>query len=181
MIEGKRIRLRPWRREDIDLFHAWFNDPDVTQYLGNAYPNVSREEEESFYEQGAKDKYRYCIETVQDGRLIGNCALDRVAPVHRSGMIGIVIGDKEYWSQGYGREALALLLEIGFDGLNLHRIWLEYGAFNARGERCYRALGFREEGRRRDAWYVRGAYHDVVMMGILEQEYRERQQAGAAG
>jgi RimJ/RimL family protein N-acetyltransferase len=181
MIQGKRIQLRPWCREDIDLFLDWFNDPEVTQYLGNAYPNVTREDEESFYDQGAKDKYRYGIETLGDGRLIGNCELGQVNLVHRSAMIGIVIGDKECWNQGYGREAIGLLLEIGFDGLNLHRIWLEYGAFNARGERCYRALGFREEGRRRDAWYVRGTYHDLVMMGILEQEYRERQQAGAAG
>ena len=171
-MEGRRIILRPWAREDIAAFLVWFNDPDVTQYLGNAYPNLSREAEEAFYDQTAMDKHRYGIVTRDGGLLIGNCAITHIDSQHRSAEVGIVIGSKAHWGQGFGREALGMLLEIAFDGLALHRVGLTYGAFNIRGERCYRAVGFREEGRTRDAWFVRGQYYDLVSMGILEHEYR---------
>ena len=172
MISGKRIALRPWQRDDIDAFMRWFNDPEVTQYLAIPYPCVTREAEEAFYEKAAKEPHHYCIVTQPQGRLIGNCAFHDLDLTHRSAEVGIVIGEKDAWNQGYGREALAMMLEIGFQGLGLHRIQLQYGAFNQRGEACYRAAGFREEGRRRDAWFVSGAYHDLVLMSMLDDEYR---------
>ena len=177
MVAGKRVLLRPWQRSDIESFLRWFNDPEVTVYLSDPYPHLSREQEEAFYEQATKDKNCYCIVTKDGGKLIGNCSFNELDLKHRSAMVGIVIGEKEYWGRGYGREALELLLEIGFDGYGLHRIALGCGAFNERGLRCYAAAGFVEEGRRRDAWLIKGVFHDLVLMSILEDEYRQRRSA----
>jgi len=176
MISGSRINLRPWRKEDIDLFIKWFNDPEVTIYIGNAFPNLTREAEEHLYEEHGKEKDRtmYVIELKDTGQAIGNCSLFDIDLKNRSGEIGIVIGEKDYWSKGYGREAINLLLQVGFDGYGLNRIQLRYGDFNRRGENCYRAVGFKEEGRLRQAWYVKGEYYDEVMTSILASEYRER-------
>lgn len=103
--------------------------------------------------------------------LIGNCAFRRLDTKNRSAEVGIVIGEKEYWGQEYGREALGLLLEIGFEGLGLNRISLWHIDFNERGHRCYLAAGFREEGRLRQAVFVKGEFRDTVIMSVLAEEY----------
>ena len=178
MITGKRILLRAWERPDLDAFMRWFNDPEVTIYLGNAYPALSSVAEERFIESMVEAKNTYCIVTRDEGVLIGNCRLFDVDATNRSAEIGIVIGEKAYWSQGYGREVLDLLLEIGFDGLGLNRICLRLVDFNARGFRAYQAAGFREEGRQRQAAFVKSAFHDMILMSVLAEEYRPRKSAG---
>jgi RimJ/RimL family protein N-acetyltransferase len=176
MIAGKRIVLRAWERSDLETFVRWFNDPEVTQYIGNAFPSLSMDQEIRFYEDGLDNKHRYCIVT-KAGVLIGNCSLNRVDAVHRHAEVGIVLGEKDYWGQGYGREALALLQEIAFEGLGLNRIFLLVIDFNERGQRCYRAAGFREEGRLRQDRFVRGRFHDMLIMSVLAEEYWARANA----
>jgi len=174
MISGKRIILRAWERSDLDTFMKWFNDPEVTIYLGNAYPSMSRGQEERFFEEGISEKDRYCIVTKDEGVLIGNCAFHHIDTKNRSTEIGIVIGEKAYWNRGYGREALGLLLEIAFEGLGLNRVMLRHVDFNERGHRCYLAAGFVEEGRLRQANFGRGEFRDDILMSVLAQEYFAR-------
>jgi RimJ/RimL family protein N-acetyltransferase len=171
MITGERIILRAWQKADLETFTRWFDDPEVTIYLGNAYPALSYEEEERFYESTSQQKHRYCIVTKDEGVLIGNCAIHGIDTKNRSAEMGIVIGEKAYWNKGYGREALTLLMEIGFEGLGLNRMWLQHVDFNERGHRCYLAAGLTEEGRARQANFVKGAFHDDVIMSILSEEY----------
>lgn len=180
MITGERIILRAWQRSDIEAFARWFDDPEVTVYLGNAYPALSLEEETKFYEATVGDRHRYCIVTKRDGLLIGNCSLMDIDTKNRSAEVGIVIGEKAYWGQGYGREALGLLLDIGFKGLGLNRIFLRHADFNTRGHRCYLGTGFKEEGRLRQASYVDGRFHDDVVMSVLAGEHRAGQEQGVA-
>ncbi len=177
MIAGERIYLRAWERADLETFLRWFNDPEVTQYIGNAYPALSMDQETRFYEQGLENKHRYCIVT-KAGVLIGNCSLNHIEPVCRHAEIGIVIGEKDYWSQSYGREALRLLQRIGFEGLGLNRLYLRVAAFNERAQRCYRAAGSVEEGRLRQGVFVHGRFDDMLVMSVLAEEYWAR--AGVA-
>ncbi|MHB1295879.1 MAG: GNAT family N-acetyltransferase [Anaerolineae bacterium] len=171
MIKGKRIILRAWEPTDVDAFARWFDDPEITIYLSNAYPAISREHEQRFYDHASQEPYTYSIVTTE-GVLIGNCNLHNLDLAKRTGEVGIVIGEKGYWSRGYGREAISLLLEIAFDGIGLHRVALQHVDMNERGHRCYLAAGFVEEGRLRKADYIQGRYHDTVLMSILEDEYR---------
>lgn len=125
--------------------------------------------------QNDNSSKNYAI-TVKDGTLIGSCELRNFDWSTRSAEVGIMIGDQAYWGQGYGGEALELLLRIAFNGFNLHRVWLTCVAYNERALRAYRRLGFVEEGRLRDHRFVDGHYYDTLMMSILEDEWRERQQ-----
>ena len=93
----------------------------------------------------------------------------RVVP---SDPLGIGIGDKTYWGQGYGREAVQLLVDYGFRHHNLHKVWLEVHGRNQRAIRAYRACGFVEEGRLRQHVWSDGAYDDLVIMGVLRPEDR---------
>ena len=86
-------------------------------------------------------------------------------------MVGLVIGDRAYWGKGYGFEAMQLLLDYGFNLLNLHNIMLGVFAFNQRALRLYQKLGFREIGRRRQARMIAGQRHDVIFMDLLATEF----------
>jgi len=171
MITDGTITLRSWERDDLSAFTRWFNDPEVTVYLGNAYPCLNGEQETRFYESSLDDKHRYSIIVNEEDRLIGNCSLMEIDHANRMAEVGIVLGEKDCWSQGYGRRALALLLEIGFCGLGLNRVYLRLAAFNHRGYRCYQAAGFCEEGRARQAMFVQGAFHDEIRMSVLADDY----------
>jgi RimJ/RimL family protein N-acetyltransferase len=178
MIEGKRINLRAREDEDIPIFHRWYNDPEITRFLGIPFPAISLRQERAITERIDDDPNRRAYSIVlKDATLIGNCEIRAFNWSARSCEVGIVIGEKQYWGQGYGGEALDLLLRIAFDGLNLHKVWLTCAAYNERGLRAYRRIGFREEGRLRDDRFVDGRYHDTVVMSILEHEWREKQTA----
>jgi RimJ/RimL family protein N-acetyltransferase len=98
---------------------------------------------------------------------------DRVASA------GIVIGEKEHWGRGVGRDAMTTLARFAFDELNLHRIELQVLDDNERARRCYAACGFRCEGVRRQAIFRGGRYHDVTSMALLADERGERWRARA--
>ncbi len=182
MIVGKRITLRAWEKSDLETFTRWFNDPEVTIYLGNAYPSLSLSEEEKYLAENSSRPYTYSIMLNDGGRTIGNCDLHEIDMRDRTAELGIVIGEKEYWSQGYGREAIGMLLEIGFEHIGLNRIGLYLVSINTRGYKCYLASGFKEEGRLRQNSYIQGSFHDDIVMSVLAEEYRARkaQAAGAA-
>lgn len=171
MITGARLVLRAWEKTDLDAFTRWFNDPEVTIYLGNAYPCASTEQEERYMTKMLDVPHKYSITVRESGKLIGNCGLHNIDQPNRSAEVGIVIGEKEYWGQGYGREALGMLLEIGFEGLGLNRVGLWLVDINLRGYRCYLAAGFREEGRLRQKSFLKGAFRDEIVMSVLASDY----------
>ena len=88
--------------------------------------------------------------------------------------VGIFIGNKDCWSEGYGTEALRLMIRYGFDQLNLHKISLRVFCFNTRAIRAYEKVGFRREAIFRDHGYRNGEYCDDYAMSILEDEWREK-------
>ncbi|HID85316.1 MAG TPA: N-acetyltransferase [Anaerolineaceae bacterium] len=175
MIYGQRLRLRATTRADLPLFVRWFNDPEVTQHLPRVWPLSPEAEETWFTEMLTRPEYErpLVIEVRQDTQWlpIGNCAFHRIDWRNRSAEVGIVIGEKNFWGQGYGREALGLLVEAGFERLNLHRIWLHVHTDHIRAIKAYQGLGFVEEGRLRQAHFRQGRYVDVVVMSVLRPEW----------
>ena len=85
--------------------------------------------------------------------------------------VGITIGEKEYQGKGYGTEAMEVLLEYGFKTVNLNRIQLRVYEFNSRAIKSYNKIGFVEEGRMRQGIFIKGKYHDIIFMSILQEEW----------
>ena len=120
----------------------------------------------------AKGYYHvFTIVALEGDEPIGRCLLFNIDQVNRHAMLGIFIGEKRYWGQGFGQEAVALLLDYGFSLLNLNSVMLGTMAFNERAINCYRRVGFKEIGRRREARIVGDAKYDVVLMDILAEEF----------
>jgi RimJ/RimL family protein N-acetyltransferase len=175
-MDGKLVRLRGYEKSDLDAVMMWVNDEEVTQFLRDeifAYP-VSRAEEERFIEHAqtpSHTSHEFAIETLADRTYLGGIGLHDIDWILRSAEAGIVIGNKEYWGKGYGTDAMKLLMRLAFDRMNLHSLWLRVYDFNTRAIASYEKCGFRRWGVLRDGKFIRGRYHDTVVMGILEGEY----------
>ncbi len=181
MIYGKHIRLRAPERSDIPLFVSWLNDADVIENLPRYLPMSTGEEEQWFERmlQAPADEHPMVIE-IKDGenwRPIGNVAFHEINQRSRNAEVGIFIGEKSEWNKGYGTEAMRLMLEIGFNTLNLHRIFLRTLATNLRGIRAYEKAGYIHEGCMRQAEYKNGQYIDMLFMSVLRPEWLEKQKA----
>ena len=88
------------------------------------------------------------------------------------------IGDEENRGKGYGQEAIRLLLTYAFEYLNLNNIMLGLWSFNTEAYECYKKAGFKEIGRRRECYYLKGVYYDEILMDILQKDWFERKKTG---
>jgi RimJ/RimL family protein N-acetyltransferase len=169
--EGRLVRLRAREDADLDRYHRWLNDPELTRFIEIRYP-ISHEQERGIIEgTPPADFYaaRFAIETFAREH-IGSCTLRNSSPENRSAELGISIGERRYWNGGHGTDAMYLLCRFGFEHMNLHRIELHVFADNTRARRVYEKIGFKVEGCLREADYRYGRYRDLVVMGLLGGE-----------
>lgn len=175
-IDGQKVGLRPIREEDASIFHGWMNDPEVIQYL-LAYLPITLTAEKQWIENTDKSKDGIVLTIVAktpiDGKPIGNVALDAINKKDGYATFGIVIGDKDYHECGYGTEAARLMIDYGFNQLNLHRINSSALAFNKRSINMHLKLGFKKEGRQRQKIFKNGGYIDEVLFGLLREEWKK--------
>ncbi len=180
MIAGKLVDLRAPEMGDLARNTRWINDREVTQFLSVRYELSSAAEEAWLRDVVSApmsfERPFFAIET-KDGAHIGNTNLFDVRPEDRVAEMGIMIGEKPYWSRGYGSDAVRTLLRFAFDEMNLHRVQLFTYSFNHRAIAAYRKCGFVEEGRRRGARYRQGRHHDFIVMAVLRDEWRLRPDA----
>jgi diamine N-acetyltransferase len=118
MLTGDKIRLRAIERSDLPRFVAWLNDPEVRQGV-SIYQPMSQAQEEGWYESTLKQPVQEQplvieIDTPQGWTPIGNISLMNLDWHARSAEVGIFIGEKQHWSQGYGRKAMELMLDMLF-------------------------------------------------------------------
>ena len=171
MLEGEAARLRPLCAADCAVSVRWRNDPDIRDnILGYRFP-VTEEMEGQWVDAVLKDQSRtrlvLAIEDKADGALVGFAYLNGIDWFARNAELGMLIGERSRQGRGLAKEALALIAGYAFDTLNLNKLYLRVAAFNDRALRLYRDFGFVEEGRQRQQAFVRGSYHDVVLMGLI--------------
>lgn len=177
MLKGERIVLRAMTREDLPRICEFNNDLEV-ELAGGGDPPMpqSLERLQADFDrnvgQGGRESGGFVIET--DGKVIGQCALFNFDTTAMTCELGIAIGDKAYWGQHYGREAIQLLLEYAFRMRNFRKVYLRVHAKNQRAYQAYRACGFLEEGRLRAHIWSNGEYDDLVYMGILRAEWQHK-------
>lgn len=170
---GKRIYLSPRNAEDIEIFTEWLNDFYITDYIGRSHQTLTLQEEKEYLENSSNDKNVFVIIDLEKDKMIGTVGLHSVDNVNRTATLGIFIGNKNYWSKGYGTEEVKLMLDYGFNYLNLNNIDLHLMDFNERALKCYQKCGFKEIGRRRKCRFINGRYWDSISMDILAEEFKD--------
>lgn len=171
---GEKCYLSPPSLEDAEKWTEWDNDLEVTIPMGEeAYILYSVDKTREIISNIIKKQSQiFSIVNLKTDKPIGRCMLFAIDQVDRRAMLGIAIGDKKYWSKGYGQEATKLLLDYGFNLLNLNNIMLGVYSFNQRAINCYKKLGFKEIGRRRQARIIGGKKFDVILMDMLADEFQ---------
>lgn len=171
---GNRIYLSPRNSQDVEIFTKWLNDFQVTDYTGRSGSIVTLEGEKQYLEQTeSEEKRQFVIVTLDKDEMIGTVGVEKIDRLNQTGRLGIFIGEAEYRSNGYGTEAINLILEYGFHYLNLNSIQLKVYEFNQRAITCYEKCGFQEMGRRRKANFVNGKFYDTIYMDILREEFEQ--------
>jgi len=172
-LNGERVFLRPFEKEDLFYVRKWSNDPEIRCLTGEVLP-MNQEAADTWFEKAINDLDRvwFAIVEKDKGEVIGETGLLRMFHAWRTTDLTIVIGEKSAWGKGYGTEALRLLMDYAFGSLNFHRLAIGVTDINERALRFYEKAGFRKEGVQRDGYYYNHKYHDFVMMSILEDEYR---------
>lgn len=172
---GDRIYLSPkgTSDEEIEKFTEWMNDFQVSDYIGRSSQITTICGEKEYLENAAKDSENrnFDIIDLNNNKLVGTVGLSKFNCIERSAVLGIFIGEADYRSNGYGTEAINLLLEYGFKYLNLHSISLTLLSVNERAHRCYLKCGFKDTGKNREAIFLNGKYYDKLHMDILENEF----------
>lgn len=179
MIIGKQVRLRAIEREDLTKFVQWLNDPEVIRGLLLTVPLSFTQEQAWFDGLRSRPTEEHPlgieIETSEGWSLIGNIGLNRIEWKERSAEVGIFIGDKRYWSQGFGRQTMVLMLRHAFNNLGLNRVFLRVHETNPRAIHSYEKAGFVHEARLRQAHFEEGRFIDVLLMSVLRAEWQDDQ------
>ncbi len=171
---GKKCYLSPCSITDAQKYTGWVNDLEVAIPMGaEAYQTIPLQKEEELLKHDiSKQTHLYNIITTEEDKLVGRCVLLNIDHLNRRANVAIVIGEKRCWNKGFGREALRLLLDYGFNLLNLNNVMLTTGAFNKRAIACYKKVGFKEIGIRRKARILCGKKYDLIFMDLLAEEFK---------
>jgi diamine N-acetyltransferase len=170
---GECVYLRPLEKDDLAHVRRWSNDPEIRRLTGEVRP-MTQAGAEAFWEkvQNDQDRIWFAVVLKENDQLIGEAGLLRMFPAWRTTDLSIILGEKQAWGQGYGTEAITLLLDYAFGYLNFHRVAIGVVAFNHAALSFYKKIGFKQEGVQRDGYYHDHQYHDFIMMSILEDEFR---------
>jgi RimJ/RimL family protein N-acetyltransferase len=173
---GKHVYFRAIEKEDAAAIVAWRNDPESWRTLGKMNPlNRIREEEyiDALYKPGGDIVLG--VSLFDGDRFIGMCGLHRIDAIARSANFGILIGGEQDRGHGFGIETTRLMVQYGFEELNLNRIELCVFGEHERGIHVYTQAGFVKEGVMREAYYRNGKYQDVIHMAVLRREWSAEQ------
>ena len=142
-IEGEKVYLSPMNLEDIEKYVKWMNDFSTTDGLGSSSKVTTFESERAWLINNMdKKEQQFAIVLKETDKLIGNCGFVDINHLHQRGEVGLFIGEEENRSKGYGTEALSLLVEYGFNYLNLKNIMLKVFSFNKRADSITPNTGF---------------------------------------
>ena len=119
-----------------------------------------------------KDLYHFMIRAKADDRLIGKAEVQRIEWTNGNGQIRIGIGDAQDRCKGYGTQALRMLLRFAFAELNLFRISANVPEYNEGAIALLKKFGFVEEVRRRQALEREGRRWDLLVFGLLKDEWQ---------
>ncbi|UOQ92165.1 GNAT family N-acetyltransferase [Halobacillus shinanisalinarum] len=173
MFSSNRIHFRKVTEDDAAIYHRWRNDPEVME---NTSPNLdvyTFEETEEFIRSitASYDSKCYMIELNDKNTPIDIVSLIHTDYENRNAECIIDIGDKDYWGNGFGQEAMQLLLHYSFSEVNLHKVYLKVFSFNYRAIKLYERLGFVKEGELKEHLFRNGRWYGITLMAILQKEY----------
>ena len=172
--------LRELERDDIPEINRWRRSSELISCLGAPYRYIGPEIDEEWFDRYLKSRFNTVrcsiVEHDRPERILGLVTLASIDWVNRSCSLHIMIGNKENQGKGFGSFAVDAILHHAFFDLNLHRVELNVLRSNERARHLYEKMGFVAEGCRRLAVVKNGGYEDMIIMGLLREEWHPNTQ-----
>jgi RimJ/RimL family protein N-acetyltransferase len=167
MLNGKLVSLYSKTLSDAPRDYRWQTDRELMQLNGSIPLDISFIQYVTCLKSGTQQSGTrfFSIKTISDGRHIGNCAIYDTDPLKQETSIGILIGERDCWGQGYGQDAIKILTGYIFNGLKLNCINLKTLETNIRAIHCFNKCGFTTNGRS----YIKNAAY--VLMKLSYSNY----------
>jgi RimJ/RimL family protein N-acetyltransferase len=160
---GRLIFLKQLDSRDKQQVRIWNKDPEVSKYREINGPKNNKLHSISF---GIYDQ--------QSSKLIGEIGISAIDLKNKHAEIGMAIGDKSYWSKGYGKDLVKTTVRYCFKKLGLNKVYLDVWSENKRAIKCYEGCGFKKDGLLREHVFRDGKYHDKWIMSILKKEWEKQ-------
>lgn len=173
-LEGENIELRRHVRENYPLYASWYGDPEIWHLTSWTSAPISRSAVERLFDEREKsvtdDSFAVHAKGLREP--IGVISLMNVSEANASADLSVILGPPEDRDRGYGADAISTILDYAFGELDLHRVGLSVFVFNEPAIATYEKLGFRKEGRYREAVKRDGTFRDAILMSLLSHEWR---------
>jgi RimJ/RimL family protein N-acetyltransferase len=172
-IVGEKLFLRPLSQGDLPLIVKWSHDKEISLLTDGGYPDSLTEAAQWFAELSVNRQARAMMICLADGTPIGNLELAEISWRTGEAEVRIRIGERDFWDQGWGAEALNLLLEIAFNKMRLQSLYLRVYSFNQRAIHCYSKVGFKPRGS--VCYGIRGQEkRELMLMTIKKKQYLKK-------
>jgi len=177
MIKGKNLYLSRIEKKDMEHIYKWFSDIEFLRFY-DYYPPVSQTKEEvdktfNDYEKDEKSDV-FAIRLVDDDQIIGIAGYDDIIKQIKVATLFIGIGSKNSRGKGYGKEAIDILLNYGYNEMDFHRIQLNVLEFNDSAISLYEKSGFIKEGTYREFVLRDEKRYDLFLYGLLKNEWLKK-------
>jgi len=171
-LKGKKVNLRPRDKQtDLEKVVYWINNQEVIQFLHNRFP-LTRKDEEEWLDKKQENAITLAIET-KKGLYIGNIGIHQIDYLNGTAEIGIMIGDKKYWGKGFGFDAEMILLNYGFNTLNLRKIMHRAELRNEKSVGLAKKCGGVKEGLMKKHIFKAGQYRDMILLAIFKPRFQK--------
>ena len=172
-INGERVALHPKSISDAPRDYIWQKDAALAGLCGQKPLKISFIQYLTRYATGHShpDKEQFAIRTLVDSKHIGNCAIYDIDRNRAEAQMGIIIGDRRFWGQGYGTDAFMTLISYAFNQLGMRRLYLKTLEDNRRARNCFARCGFKTCG----SLLENG--HTYVLMEQSYEDYVSRELA----
>jgi RimJ/RimL family protein N-acetyltransferase len=173
-LDGDRVQLRRHEPGNYGLYAGWYGDPEIWHLTSWASAPLGRSAVKRLFEERelstTDDSFAIHVEGEEEP--VGVISLMNLSEANSSADLSVLVGHPEDRNQGFGAEAIAMILRYAFDDLGLNRVGLSVFEFNEAAISTYERLGFEHEGRLRRAVKRADGFHDALLMSVLSEEWR---------
>ncbi|MFR4249304.1 MAG: GNAT family N-acetyltransferase [Leuconostoc lactis] len=174
-LQTEHLILRPVQPDDAEAMFDYLRDEETVRFITvppvKTVTEVLENSIQSYFMLDPIGKWAI----VYDQKMVGTIDL-RLNEAHRQAEIGYVL-NKRYWGQGIMPEAAQAILAVGFDQLQLVRIFSEHDTRNPKSGRVMTKIGMQQEGVALKSQIIKGEIVDMVHYAITDTQYKMLQQA----
>ncbi|NLL90701.1 MAG: GNAT family N-acetyltransferase [Dehalococcoidales bacterium] len=174
MIKNRRIILCKKQLDDAVNDYMWKTDPELAKLDACQPLDMSFNEYLYIYinelQMSPIVKHEFSIATL-NGEHIGNCAYYNINYFKGEAEVGIMLGNRKYWNQGYGAEAMLMLVDYIYNKHNFKRVYLKTLDYNVRAQHCFIKCGFTPCGTKKQDG------HSFIVMEMAREKWQSVKEA----